>query len=114
MLVSFMLLNTYSYSVNAKGKWILHLDDNKRVITGCMKVPPSAIAALWISMKCQSSFIESIQLCTQGRILQEFNSKDECSKASKFHDGKYGVYMLKTDHVENVYKKKWLSSRICG
>ena len=104
VLASFMFLNTYSHS-NTKGKWILHLDNNQRVITDCLKVLPSAVAPLWISMKCQKSVIESIKLCTQGRVLQEFDSEDKCSKASKLHNKQYGVYMLKTDPIENAYKK---------
>lgn len=82
------------------GKYLLHLDKKDRPITGCLFVSKDAISALWISMKCQKSAMAGIQLCTEGRMLQEFDAKEDCQRQFETALSTSGPYSLKSDPFE--------------
>lgn len=90
---------------NKGGKWVLHFDRSERVITDCMYISADSVASLWIAMKCQNSIMADIKLCTQGRMLQAFSSKDDCVAASNTSVKIKGKYTLESDPIENLFNK---------
>ena len=82
--------------------YVISLDDRYRPITSCYKANYDVLTAIIISMKCKKSTQEDVLLCTQGRVIQKFESKKQCLEYEKAMIEKHGEHKLSDDPWENI------------
>jgi hypothetical protein len=81
-------------------RWALSLDKSNRPITDCLQLNSDGFFAAAIAMNCQKSVVENMFLCSQGRMLNHYDKKDECDATYKQFKRDHGEYTLKSDPWE--------------
>jgi hypothetical protein len=85
-----------------KQRYIMTFDKRTRPITGCLQIGLDGYTAASIAMNCQRSISENIHLCSQGRLLKYFDTKDACEKEYEFSKKLYGTYNLDSDEFNSM------------
>lgn len=78
--------------------WVYSVSSQDKPITGCLSVDDSGLAAIWVSMGCQKSVIESISLCSHKRLLWRFLDEKTCEETRQKNIEANGSYKLSEDH----------------
>ncbi|MCK5884474.1 MAG: hypothetical protein KAG61_12360 [Bacteriovoracaceae bacterium] len=100
LLAIVLLIVSCNTAQKSSGSWILQFDRSDRPITACLYLSMDSIKSLWISMKCQKSAIDSVVLCTEGRLLRSFSSKVKCNRSFNNAVKSHGAYSLRSDPYE--------------
>lgn len=61
--------------------WLLSVDSQNRPIVGCFSVDLDAYKAAALSMDCRrSNAVETIDVCSNDRLLFRFSAESECEE----------------------------------